>query len=98
MPPRRSARRRSAEVKRRDGQRLRTSDATTVELRIHLATTIATNSLIMSKKGLDKPETETKGPPPTGLPPREKLPADFQKIIDKSERDENFYDELYDGA
>ncbi|KAL2066059.1 hypothetical protein VTL71DRAFT_2130 [Oculimacula yallundae] len=50
----------------------------------------------MSGKDLDK--IIPKGPAPTGLPPREKLPPSFQKIIDKSDSEENFYDELYDGT
>ncbi|KAH6718199.1 mitochondrial 18 KDa protein-domain-containing protein [Leptodontidium sp. MPI-SDFR-AT-0119] len=50
----------------------------------------------MSSKDSDK--SEPRGPPPTGLPPREKLPPSFQKIIDKSDNDDNFYDELYDGT
>ncbi|KAK6579745.1 hypothetical protein PZA11_007981 [Diplocarpon coronariae] len=48
--------------------------------------------------GKDSDQSDARGPPPGGLPPREKLPASFQKIIDKSESDENFYDELYDGT
>jgi len=48
--------------------------------------------------GKDSDKSESRGPPPTGLPPREKLPPAFQKIIDKSDSDENFYDELYDGT
>ncbi|KAI9051734.1 hypothetical protein LZ554_004774 [Drepanopeziza brunnea f. sp. 'monogermtubi'] len=48
--------------------------------------------------GKDSDKREPKGSPPTGLPAREKLPAEFQKIIDKSDSDENFYDELYDGV
>lgn len=49
----------------------------------------------MSANDSNKPEP--KGPAPSGLPPREKLPASFQKIVDKSDNDESFYDELYDG-
>jgi fission process protein 1 len=40
---------------------------------------------------------DSRGAPPTGLPAVEKLPASLQKIVDKSDADENFYDELYEG-
>lgn len=39
-----------------------------------------------------------RGPAPTGLPAPEKLPASLQKIVDKADVDESFYDELYDGT
>jgi fission process protein 1 len=48
----------------------------------------------MSDKNSNKP----KGPPPTDLPDPEKLPPALQKIIDKADKEENFYDELYDGT
>jgi len=32
------------------------------------------------------------------LPRAEKLPEALQKIIDKDESEDNFYDELYDGT
>jgi fission process protein 1 len=35
--------------------------------------------------------------PRTDLPAPEKLPSALQKIIDKADKEENFYDELYDG-
>ncbi|CZR67739.1 uncharacterized protein PAC_17638 [Phialocephala subalpina] len=41
---------------------------------------------------------KSRGPPPTGLPEPEKLPPAFQKIIDKADNEDNFYDELYDGT
>jgi hypothetical protein len=41
---------------------------------------------------------KSRGPPPTGLPAPEKLPAELQRIVDKADREENFYDELYDGT
>ncbi|KAG9246047.1 mitochondrial 18 KDa protein-domain-containing protein [Calycina marina] len=44
----------------------------------------------------DKPE-KPQGPAPTGLPANHKLPASLQSIVDEADRDENFYDELYDG-
>jgi hypothetical protein len=48
----------------------------------------------MSGKDSDK-----RGPAPTGpLPPPEKLPSSLQNIIDKADREDNFYDELYDGT
>ncbi|CZT42106.1 uncharacterized protein RSE6_01950 [Rhynchosporium secalis] len=50
----------------------------------------------MSDKDSDK-EASPNGPAPTGLP-REKLSPAFQKIIDKSISEDNFYDELYDGT
>ena len=48
----------------------------------------------MAQDGSDKP----RGPPPTGLPKSEKLPPGLQKILDKADKEENFYDELYDGT
>lgn len=39
-----------------------------------------------------------RGPPPTGLPGKEKLPKGLQTIVDKADGDESFYDELYDGT
>ena len=47
----------------------------------------------MPGKDSDKP----KGPLPTDLPAPEKLPPALQKLIDKADKDESFYDELYDG-
>jgi len=41
---------------------------------------------------------KSRGNPPKGLPEPEKLPAALQKIIDKADKEENFYDELYDGT
>ncbi|KAG0652605.1 hypothetical protein D0Z07_0462 [Hyphodiscus hymeniophilus] len=34
----------------------------------------------------------------TDLPKPEKLPASLQSIVDQADKDENFYDELYDGT
>lgn len=34
---------------------------------------------------------------PNKLPDREKLPPKLQKIIDKADKEENFFDELVDG-
>lgn len=34
---------------------------------------------------------------PDKLPEREKLPKKLQKIIDKSDKEENFYDEIVEG-
>ncbi|KAE9371477.1 hypothetical protein N431DRAFT_341852 [Stipitochalara longipes BDJ] len=48
----------------------------------------------MAKNDSDKP----RGPPPSGLPEPEKLPPALQKIIDKADKEDNFYDELYDGT
>jgi fission process protein 1 len=48
----------------------------------------------MSKNNSNK----SQGPAPTGLPEPEKLPPALQKILDKADREENFYDELYDGT
>ncbi|CAD6448628.1 a3c4c240-d6a9-4a71-8612-7c859e15d5f4 [Sclerotinia trifoliorum] len=44
-----------------------------------------------------KDNNNSRGPPPTGLPAVEKLPAGLQKLVDKADKDESFYDELYDG-
>lgn len=41
---------------------------------------------------------KSRGPPPKGLPEPEKLPPALQKIIDKADKEDNFYDELYDGT
>lgn len=46
----------------------------------------------------DNSEPIRRGPAPTGLPEREKLPKNLQKIVDKADKDESFYDELYDGT
>jgi hypothetical protein len=43
-------------------------------------------------------EQPPRGPPPTGLPDREKLPKSLQSIVDKADKDESFYDDLYDGT
>ncbi|PMD62585.1 uncharacterized protein K444DRAFT_523896 [Hyaloscypha bicolor E] len=48
----------------------------------------------MAKNDSDKP----RGPPPNGLPEPEKLPPALQKIVDKADKEDNFYDELYDGT
>jgi fission process protein 1 len=48
----------------------------------------------MAGKDSDKP----RGPPPNELPEPEKLPSSFQRIIDKADSEDNFYDELYDGT
>ncbi len=41
---------------------------------------------------------KSRGSPPQGLPQPEKLPPALQKIIDKADKEDNFYDELYDGT
>jgi len=42
---------------------------------------------------------QPRGPAPTGLPEREKLPKSLQSIVDKADKDESyFYDDLYDGT
>jgi fission process protein 1 len=50
--------------------------------------------LNMAKNDSDKP----RGPPPSGLPEPEKLPPALQKIVDKADKEDSFYDELYDGT
>lgn len=45
-----------------------------------------------------KDEDNKKGPAPTGLPLKEKLPVALQKIVDKADKEDNLYDELYDGT
>lgn len=37
-------------------------------------------------------------PPPTDLTKRKELPQGLQRIVDKADKDESFYDELYDGT
>ncbi|KAF7924502.1 uncharacterized protein EAE98_006961 [Botrytis deweyae] len=44
-----------------------------------------------------KDNNNSRGPPPTGLPDVEKLPEGMQRIVDKADKEDNFYDELYDG-
>ncbi|QSZ34284.1 hypothetical protein DSL72_005874 [Monilinia vaccinii-corymbosi] len=39
----------------------------------------------------------SRGPPPAASPNVQKLPDGLQKIVDKADEEENFYDELYDG-
>ncbi len=51
-------------------------------------------SLKMANDDSNKP----RGPPPSGLPEPEKLPPALQRIVDKADKEENFYDELYDGT
>jgi fission process protein 1 len=46
----------------------------------------------------DKDSDKSGGSPPTDLPKRKKLPKALQKIIDKADKEENFYDEIYDGS
>lgn len=46
----------------------------------------------------DKDSDKPRGAPPGDLPKPEKLPPALQKIIDKADKEENFYDELYDGS
>ena len=43
-------------------------------------------------------DSDKRPPPPKGLPEPEKLPPSLQKIIDKADNEDNFYDELYDGT
>ena len=47
--------------------------------------------------GNDSGKKDSRGPPPTGLPNAEKLPDGLQKIVNKADADESFYDELYEG-
>lgn len=46
----------------------------------------------------DKDSDKPRGPLPTDLPKPEKLPPALQSIIDKADKEDNFYDELYDGT
>ncbi|KAH6676381.1 mitochondrial 18 KDa protein-domain-containing protein [Halenospora varia] len=48
--------------------------------------------------GKDSENDKRQGPPPGELPAPEKLPASLQKIVDKADVDESFYDELYEGT
>ena len=47
----------------------------------------------MARNDSDRPN----GPSPE-LPKPKKLPQDLQRIIDKADKEENLYDELYDGT
>ena len=40
---------------------------------------------------------EPAAPDPNKLPNREKLPAALQQIVDKSDKEDNFFDELVEG-
>jgi fission process protein 1 len=44
-----------------------------------------------------KDSDKSRGPPPTDLPARKELSPALQKLVDKTDKEENFYDELYDG-
>ncbi|KAK4200386.1 mitochondrial 18 KDa protein-domain-containing protein [Triangularia verruculosa] len=55
---------------------------------VHNATTETVKKVAGATKDLD---------PSTKLPDAKKLPADLQKIIDKNDKEENFFDELYEG-
>lgn len=44
-----------------------------------------------------KDNENQRGPAPTGLPKASKLPKALQSIVDKEDKEENFYDELYEG-
>ncbi|TVY47414.1 Mitochondrial fission process protein [Lachnellula occidentalis] len=48
--------------------------------------------------GKDSETDKPRGPPPSGLPKSEKLPPALQSIIDKADKDESLYDELYEGT
>ncbi|KAF4636611.1 hypothetical protein G7Y89_g1474 [Cudoniella acicularis] len=50
----------------------------------------------MAGNGSEK--DKSRGPPPSGLPEPEKLPPALQKIVDSADKDESFYDELYEGT
>lgn len=47
----------------------------------------------MSGKDSDKGRSS----PPRDLPERKSLSPALQKLVDKADKEENFYDELYDG-
>jgi hypothetical protein len=64
--------------------------------RIALENAIVCTPAKMSRNSSDN--DKSRGPPPSGLPPREKLPAKLQKIVDGADKEDNFYDELYDGT
>lgn len=44
-----------------------------------------------------KDSDKGRGPPPEDTPERKQLSPTLQKLVDKTDKDENFYDELYDG-
>jgi hypothetical protein len=58
---------------------------------------LQTNCNISKHNMSDKGSDRRRGPPPGELPKPEKLPPSLQKIIDKADKEDNFYDELYDG-
>ncbi|KAK4663055.1 hypothetical protein QC763_600750 [Podospora pseudopauciseta] len=55
---------------------------------VHNATAETVKKVANTTKDLD---------PSTKLPEPKKLPAELQKIVDKADKDENFFDELYEG-
>ena len=48
--------------------------------------------------GKDSETDKPRGPLPTGLPKPEKLPPGLQRIVDRADKDETLYDELYEGT
>lgn len=52
--------------------------------------------------GADPKKSKSSSATATGidpdLPPPEELPPSLQKIIDKADKDDNFYDELWEGT
>lgn len=55
---------------------------------VHNATAETVKKVANTTKDLD---------PSTKLPEPKRLPAELQKIVDKADKDENFFDELYEG-
>jgi hypothetical protein len=49
-------------------------------------------------KKLNSSSATATGVDPSQLPPPEELPPALQKIIDKADKEENFYDELWEGS
>jgi hypothetical protein len=64
----------------------------------HLQLSLTHPNIIHTSEMADKDANKSRGPPPGDLPKPEKLPASLQKIIDKADKEDNFYDELYDGT
>lgn len=59
----------------------------------------AASSTTPVEQRYDSPRKHTSSAPfdPNKLPDREKLPPALQKIVDKQDKEENFFDELVDG-
>jgi hypothetical protein len=54
-------------------------------------------SVLFDNPEMPEKDSDKSRAPPTDLPVRKSLSPALQKLVDKTDKDENFYDELYDG-